>query len=310
MERFRIKLRNVVTSVACLAATTVCSGCDPEDDPMNNGADIVTFTFNGIDGTAAIDKDALTVIATADETVDLTSIAATFTLSNGATATVNGVAQASGATANDFTNTVTYAVTSSDGNLINIWKVTITGGKSDYHFFGIKQGRVVYSYTWWNGSYLDEQTHILTFDNYGYLMRTETLYKNGDDWMRSVYIIDVLAGKEYFYGFEESLYPNNPYYSDEISGASDWMHTEYHCWKADSWQWGTGRKNLQIKANETIAEQSCSIFSFTEDDVQHEYAEWNNLTMWHRYSEFGNDYELRATSFSISIPDNSFKPYN
>jgi hypothetical protein len=276
---------------------------------MNNGADIVSFTFNGISGTAVIDKDALTVTATADETVDLNSIAPTFTLSNGATAEVNGTAQTSGSTANDFTNTVTYVVTSSDGNLINIWKVTITGGNGEYHFFGIKQARVVYSYTIWNGSYLDEQTRIFTFDNYGYLMREDGLWKNGDDWMHAVHITDVLNGKEYFAHFEESQYPHNPYSTEEISGANDWMHTEYHCWKADSYQWGTERENLQIKANQTIAEQTCSIFSFTEDGVDYEYGEWNNITMWSKDNLSGDDHELRATSISTSIPENSFIPY-
>jgi hypothetical protein len=301
-------LRKVATIVACLAAV-VFSGCNPEDDPMNNGADIVGFTFNGINGTAVINKDALTVTATADETVDLTSIVPTFTLSNGATAEVNGVPQASGAIANNFTNTVTYVVTSSDGNLINIWKVTITGGNSDYHFFGIKQARVVYSSTRWTAyEVFDDETSILTFDNYGDLMRMDELWKNGDDWMRNVTIIDLLAGTIHHYYFIESEYPNNPTAGPEES-TQGWMETVYHCWKADSWQWGE-REDLQIKANQTIAEQACSIFSFKQDGYQYEYGEWNNITMLRKVNMGNGDgNELKATSLSTSIPENSFKPY-
>lgn len=128
MKRFNSKPRIVAIIFACLSATAVFSGCNKEDDPMNNGADIVSFTFNGISGTAVIDKDALTVTATADETVDLNSIAPTFTLSNGATAEVNGTAQTSGVTDNNFTVPVTYSVTSEDGLTTNDWTVTVTGG--------------------------------------------------------------------------------------------------------------------------------------------------------------------------------------
>ena len=167
---------------------------------------------------------------------------------------------------------------------------------------------MVYSYTSWNGSYLNEQTRIFTFDNYGDLMREDELWKNGDDWMRDVTIIDLLAGITYHYYFIESEYPNNPTVGP-VESTQGWMETVYHCWKADSWQWGDEREDLQIKASETIAEQSCSIFSFTEDGVQYEYGEWNNITMWCKYSAYGYDNELRATSFSTSIPENSFKPY-
>jgi hypothetical protein len=308
MKRLNFKMRNAAIGFACLAAVTVFASCESDDDLMDNGADIVSFTFNGIDGTAIIDKDALTVTATAGETVDLTSIVPTFTLSNGATATVNGVLQASGTTANNFTNTVTYVVTSSDGNLINIWKITITGGNSEYHFFGIKQGRVVYSYTRWTAyEVFDDETRILTFDNYGDLMREDELWKNGDDWMRDVTIIDLLAGITYHYYFIESEYPNNPT-AGPIESTQGWMETVYHCWKADSWQWGE-REDLQIKANQTIAEQICSIFSFKQDGYQYEYGEWNNITMLRRVNMGSDGNELRATSFSTSIPENSFIPY-
>jgi len=136
MTKNRFILRNVAI-IACLAATAIFSGCkednptdNPTDNPINPGteqeANIVAFTFAGIDGTATIDKTAHTVTAKAKETVDLTALVAEFTLSLNATATVNGTAQVSKQTANDFSNPVTYRVTSDDGETKQDWTVSIT----------------------------------------------------------------------------------------------------------------------------------------------------------------------------------------
>ena len=57
--------------------------------------------------------------------MDITSLAATFTLSNGASANIGGLAQVSAVTANDFTNTVTYIVEASDGTTAD-YEVTVT----------------------------------------------------------------------------------------------------------------------------------------------------------------------------------------
>ena len=89
-------------------------------------ADILTFTFEGIVGEAVIDPDELTVTATADETVNLDWIMPTYTLSEGATAQMDGFDLTSGADAIDFTEMQVFTVTSSDGTLINLWKITIT----------------------------------------------------------------------------------------------------------------------------------------------------------------------------------------
>jgi hypothetical protein len=303
MTKQNFKQRSIkgIAIAICLAATTMFSGCD-KDDPMNNGADIVAFTFNGINGTAVIDKDALTVTATANETVDLTSIVATFTLSNGATATVNGTAQVSGQTANNFSNTVIYNVTSSDSRLTNIWKVTITGGT--FKYFGVKQGKVEYTFTTYNGYETTTETHTLIFDDYGKRLRSEVRRRNGDELRCQVHIIDMITEKQYRY-FEDE-YPN---YDEEYAYSGDWLHFGYHCWKANDYQWGLRRENLQILANQTIAEKSCSVFSFDEDGDHYEYAEWNNIT-FRRYERVMSwEYELKATSFSTSIPNNSFMPF-
>jgi hypothetical protein len=108
--------------------------CDEIDDPIETGteqdADIVAFSFDGIDGKATIDKAAHTVSAKANETVDLTAIVADFTLSTGATATVDGKSQTSRQTANNFSAPVTYSITSGDGLTKYEWTVTVTGGKT------------------------------------------------------------------------------------------------------------------------------------------------------------------------------------
>ena len=134
MKNFRTSLRNVAISFACLAATMIFASCEKEDDPIDVGteqdADIVAFTFDGIDGRAAIDKAAHSVTAKAGEEVDLTTIVAEFTLSTNATATVGGKAQVSKQTANNFTSPLTYKVTSGDGATTNDWTVTVTGGKT------------------------------------------------------------------------------------------------------------------------------------------------------------------------------------
>ena len=138
MQKRTFNLRNVVKmTVACLAATTFLLGCNPINTGTEQDSDIVTFTFTGIDGSASINKSARTVTAKAKETVDLTAIKAEFKLSLNATATVNGVTQASKQTANNFTTPVTYSVTSGDGKTTNEWTVTVTktGGDDNHGFY-------------------------------------------------------------------------------------------------------------------------------------------------------------------------------
>lgn len=77
--------------------------------------DIVTFAFPEQTGPATIDAENHTVAIEVSGGTARTSLVPTFVLSEGATATVNGIAQISGATNNDFTNAVTYTITAEDG---------------------------------------------------------------------------------------------------------------------------------------------------------------------------------------------------
>jgi len=76
----------------------------------------VTGTINYATGAIALTVPALTVV---------TSLVATFTLNEGASAAISSTAQVSGTTANNFTNPVTYVVTSKAGNTKN-FVVTVT----------------------------------------------------------------------------------------------------------------------------------------------------------------------------------------
>ena len=243
MTKRIFKLRNVVAIAICLAATTIFSGCDKDPDPIDNGteqeANIVTFTFAGIDGTATIDKTAHTVTAKAKETTDLTAIKAEFTLSKNATAKVGSTTQVSGQTTNDFISPVIYKVTSGDGETINNWTVTITKtGGGDNHGF---------HYT-----VPENFKSIFTFTQNGLHLWTQTVIKVGVECYSSI----VRQG-EPLVTLETYLKPNTPnagrwtcYERNTIEGVYD------SGWKTVAgedrdnwWNWFDGGNFLEFMAN-------------------------------------------------------------
>jgi len=99
--------------------------------PPNPDANFLSFSFNTAenpslfgDVVGVIDPETYTITLDVLENVNVSSLVATFTLSGGAVATVKGVGQESGVTANNFTNPVVYNVTAEAGNTQN-WTVTI-----------------------------------------------------------------------------------------------------------------------------------------------------------------------------------------
>ena len=105
-------------------------------DLINNevllvGTDITTFTVVGQGAETVINEENHVVFVDMPYGTDLTSLVGRFTLSTGATATIGEDAQVSGTTENDFTNPVTYTITS--GNLDNTqdWVVTIANLPSE-----------------------------------------------------------------------------------------------------------------------------------------------------------------------------------
>ncbi len=87
--------------------------------------DLYTFTINGFDQQPTIDNTNQTIsLNLPDE--DLTSLVASFEVADGATVSITGIPQVSGTTANDFTNPLTYTITSQDEQETSEWTVTIT----------------------------------------------------------------------------------------------------------------------------------------------------------------------------------------
>jgi hypothetical protein len=95
------------------------------EEAANTGTDFLTFTFPDIFGDAAINTTNHTIIASIAYGKSRNNLAATFTLSPGATARVNGALQQSGVSTNNFTNPVTYSVRAADGTTTQDWVVTI-----------------------------------------------------------------------------------------------------------------------------------------------------------------------------------------
>jgi hypothetical protein len=88
--------------------------------------DIVTFVITEQTGPATIDAANHTVAFEVLGGTVVTNLAPTFTLSEGATATVSDIAQISGTTTNDFSNPTTYTITAEDGTTTQDWEVTLT----------------------------------------------------------------------------------------------------------------------------------------------------------------------------------------
>lgn len=119
--------------------------------PPSTETEILTYTFP-----EAIETNFNTVSSTIEVLVpngtDVTALVADFTLSEAATATVGGVTQESGITANDFTNPVDYVVTAQDGSTTQTWTVTVVQGEPPCYF----SLELYDSYgDGWNGGVLD-----------------------------------------------------------------------------------------------------------------------------------------------------------
>jgi len=95
---------------------------------MAAGANITAFSIIGSNTGPSTGTDINTAAQTVAVTVlngtELSSMVASFTLDNGATATVNGIPQESEENENDFTDPVTYHVTGTD--VSKDWTVTVT----------------------------------------------------------------------------------------------------------------------------------------------------------------------------------------
>ena len=85
--------------------------------PVGDSGAAVSGTINQTLGTIAV---------AAVSGTNVTALAATFTLSTGATAKVGTTAQISGTTTNNFTSPVEYTITAEDGKTTKTYTVTVT----------------------------------------------------------------------------------------------------------------------------------------------------------------------------------------
>lgn len=107
----------------------VNASCEKE----NIETDVLSFGFGKPPqtGEAYIDMVSNTVNLEVRYGSDLSYLIASFSLSEGATATVAGVDQLSGITTNDFTNPITYKITAEDGITVQDWIVTVSVAEAD-----------------------------------------------------------------------------------------------------------------------------------------------------------------------------------
>ncbi|OFX17874.1 MAG: hypothetical protein A2033_18270 [Bacteroidetes bacterium GWA2_31_9] len=93
---------------------------------LSNEANLLSFSFAEQTGLAIIDNGTQSVTVEVSNGTILSNLVASFTLSAGATATVNSAQQQSGITANDFSSPVTYTVLAQDLSTSKNWTVNVT----------------------------------------------------------------------------------------------------------------------------------------------------------------------------------------
>ena len=95
--------------------------------PPSNLPEFLSYSFAGLDPEVIglINKMEKTVSLTVPFGTDVTTLVATFELTEGASAKVSDTDQVSGTTPNDFSSSVTYTLSSADGTLTDDWMVTV-----------------------------------------------------------------------------------------------------------------------------------------------------------------------------------------
>jgi Zn-dependent metalloprotease len=87
---------------------------ETEEPPSDSSNSILSFSFNNLTPPVNATISGNQISAIVPEDTDLSALVATFTISEGAVATVNGITQQSGITENNFTNAVTYTITAAN----------------------------------------------------------------------------------------------------------------------------------------------------------------------------------------------------
>jgi hypothetical protein len=166
--------------------------------------DIVTFVITEQTGPATIDAANHTVAFEVLGGTVVTNLAPTFTLSEGATATVSDIAQISGTTTNDFSNPTTYTITAEDGTTTQDW--TITSGTLSTQDIVFSESLLIYPNPAPNKIYISTAHRLDTIKIYGIngkLLKELTPQKLDDKYeiaIRSfspgIYFIEMMSGNK------------------------------------------------------------------------------------------------------------------
>jgi hypothetical protein len=177
MFKNRFSLRNLVTTVACLAVV-MFSGCDPEEDKSSEKA-ITAFGFTTSAAVGVIDEAAKTIAVDVPAGTDVSALAPVIVLSS-PLATVN---PANGA-AQDFTKPAIYTVTAEDGSTA-IYTVTVTAppviNGSEAELNGHYYLRVDAGMTWTEAKAICESRggHLVTVTSQAEQNLVQALIKDG-----------------------------------------------------------------------------------------------------------------------------------
>jgi hypothetical protein len=166
--------------------------------------DIVTFSITEQTDAATIDVTNHTVAIEILGGIDITNLAPTFTLSEGATATVSGTAQISGTTINDFSSAVTYTITAEDGTTTQDW--TITSGTLSTQDIVFSESLLIYPNPAPNKIYISTAHRLDTVKIYGIngkLLKELTPQKLDDRYeiairgfSPGIYFIEMMSGNK------------------------------------------------------------------------------------------------------------------
>ncbi|MEL6560203.1 MAG: T9SS type A sorting domain-containing protein [Bacteroidota bacterium] len=104
---------------------------------IKSGAKIIAFDFEEADfSNVIIDEANREISAYVNLDTDLNALKATFDLSSGAIANISGIQQSSGVTVNDFSNELTYSITSLAGEETQ-WSIQVVNSGADITLFEI-----------------------------------------------------------------------------------------------------------------------------------------------------------------------------
>lgn len=123
------RLRHLCLMLAVTLLAFLTPACSENDEPSgdSSNADFTSYSVSGFDAKADIDPENRTVYLQLPSSVtDLSALRPEFTVSDGATVSINYEPQTSGTMEMDFSDLVLYTVTSADGSTSRRWRVTVT----------------------------------------------------------------------------------------------------------------------------------------------------------------------------------------